>query len=121
VDGVKRLRERYVARGMSRLTPSTIVHEVSGLLGLKVLLGVPVLVAQHSPAVDAVVGCIETMHGAVKTILHRFGLLIDSVEETKGVAVHWCMRPAMAVGSSLSSHPLRCSVSAGLSSCSVTA
>ncbi len=51
------------------------VGAVSRLSGLKVLLGVHVLVAEHGPAVDAVVGCVVAMHCAVETMVGRSGLL----------------------------------------------
>ncbi len=51
------------------------VGAISGLPGLEVLFGVHLLVAEHGPAVDVVVGGIVAMHGAVKSMVSRFGLL----------------------------------------------
>ena len=51
------------------------VGAVSGLPGLEVLSGVHVLVAEHGPAVDAVVCGVVAMHCAVESMVGRFGLL----------------------------------------------
>ncbi len=51
------------------------VGAVSRLLGLEVLFGVYLLIAEHGPAVDAVVGGVVAMHGAVESMIDCFGLL----------------------------------------------
>ena len=48
---------------------------VSWLLGLEVLFGVNLLIAEHGPAIDAVVGGVVAMHGAVEAMVDGFGLL----------------------------------------------
>ena len=51
------------------------VGAVSWLLGLEVLFGVYLLIAEHGPAIDAVVGGVVAMHGAVEAMVDGFGLL----------------------------------------------
>ncbi len=51
------------------------VGAVSGLPGLEVLFGVYLLVVEHGPAVDAVVGGVVAVHCAVESMVGRFGLL----------------------------------------------
>ena len=51
------------------------IGAVSGLPGLEVLFGVHLLVAEHGPTVEVVVGGVVAMHCAVKSIVGRFGLL----------------------------------------------
>ena len=52
------------------------IGTVSGLFCLKVLFGVNLLIAEeHGPAIDAVVGGVVAMHGAVESMVDGFGLL----------------------------------------------
>ena len=51
------------------------VGAVSWLLGLEVLFGVNLLVAEHGSAIDAVVGGVVAVHGAVESMGDGFGLL----------------------------------------------
>ena len=51
------------------------IGAVSWLLGLEVLFGVYLLIAEHGPAIDAVVGGVVAMHGAVESMVDGFGLL----------------------------------------------
>jgi hypothetical protein len=50
------------------------VGAVAGLLGLEVLLGVHLVVAEHGPAVYAVVCSVVAMHCAVESMVGRSGL-----------------------------------------------
>jgi hypothetical protein len=50
------------------------VRTVSGLPGLEMLFGVHLLVAEHGLAVDAIVGDVVAMHGAVEPMGSRHGL-----------------------------------------------
>jgi hypothetical protein len=51
------------------------VGAVAGLLSLEVLLGVYLLIAEHGPAVHAVVCSVVAMHCAVESMVGRSGLL----------------------------------------------
>ncbi len=50
------------------------IGAVSGLLCLKVLVGVDFFVEEHNFAGGAVVGGVVAMHSAVETMIGRFGL-----------------------------------------------
>ncbi len=43
------------------------IGAVSWLFGLEVLFGVYLLIAEHGPAIDAVMGGVVAMHGAVES------------------------------------------------------
>ncbi len=51
------------------------VGAVPWLLGLEMLFGVDLLIAEHGPAVYAVVGGVVAMHGAIESMIDCFGLL----------------------------------------------